>query len=97
MHDLSKGTARIKKEMERSKEEHEYWMSKKQKKLQKMANKAKQKQLIRDWKEWWHNERHGQVVRPRLMPMTSYFIRHQYQVGSCHQAGSILPLGKLFI
>jgi len=36
-------------------------------------------------------KRHGQVVRPRLMAMTSYFIRHQHQVGSCHQAGSVLP------
>jgi hypothetical protein len=57
MHDLSKGTARIKKEMERSKEEHEHWMSKEQKKLQKMADKAKQKQLIKDWKEWWRNKK----------------------------------------
>jgi hypothetical protein len=57
MHDLSKSTARIKKEMERSKEEHEYWMSKEQKKLQKMADKAKQKQLIKDWKEWWRNKK----------------------------------------
>ncbi|KAG2128219.1 hypothetical protein BD769DRAFT_1387661 [Suillus cothurnatus] len=51
------GTARIKKDIERSKEEHEHWMSKEQKKLQKMADKAKQKQLIKDWKEWWHNKK----------------------------------------
>ncbi|KAG1905614.1 uncharacterized protein F5891DRAFT_1182678 [Suillus fuscotomentosus] len=51
MHDLSKDTARIKKAMERSKEEHEHWMSKEQK----MADRAKQKELLRGWKEWWRN------------------------------------------
>ncbi|KAG1814597.1 uncharacterized protein BJ212DRAFT_1300414 [Suillus subaureus] len=57
MHDLSKDTARIQQTLERSKEEHEHWMSKEQKKLQKMVDKAKQKQLIRDWKDWWRNKK----------------------------------------
>ncbi|KAG2067638.1 hypothetical protein BDR04DRAFT_840074 [Suillus decipiens] len=32
-------------------------MSKEQKKLQKMVDRAKQKELLRGWKEWWHNQK----------------------------------------
>ncbi|KAG2361730.1 hypothetical protein BDR07DRAFT_1485506 [Suillus spraguei] len=57
MHDLSKDTVRLRKTLERRKEEHEHRMSKKHKKLQKMADREKQKELIRVWKEWWRHQK----------------------------------------
>ncbi|KAG2119962.1 hypothetical protein BD769DRAFT_1390485 [Suillus cothurnatus] len=74
------------KEMERSKEEHEHWMSKEQKKLQKMADKAKQKQLIKDWKEWWRNKKAWSSCQAQVDAYDK--LLHQAPTPECRDGGT---------
>ncbi|KAG2112517.1 hypothetical protein DEU56DRAFT_762029 [Suillus clintonianus] len=70
IHDVSKSTAKIRQSMERSKEEHEHWMRKQEKKLQKivdvrLAKEQREKDCAdqQDWQEFisrgWENGRTG--------------------------------------
>ncbi|KAG2111428.1 hypothetical protein DEU56DRAFT_920034 [Suillus clintonianus] len=64
IHDVSKSTAKIRQSMERSKEEHEHWMRKQEKKLQKivdvrLAKEQREKDCAdqRDWREFIGSQR----------------------------------------